>query len=294
MMEKLLKLDMRKWLQLLSELDLLPVVFGQDWRFLWLQQISGTVTIVPSAPLSAYFRMISDPSYETMREYIEIGEHCTWTKLARISNHYRLERLLNDCRRMLDHQVEDARRLSLQREVRQIVREQKQKERWSSEEGEEDDSVGKISARDARAEEEEVKGDDESMAVEKIGYMDTSHPMRRASLAQQSRQIERALKARVVKEQLEQVKLGGATPPRKGRESGRFQWSGGDGVSETEKVEPGQAAEAAAGAGLEGATPVDPAPPIVFDEEGQAYLTDEGADTDDDDAGPPASPFRNM
>ena len=31
MMEKLLKLDMRKWLQLLSELDLLPVVFGADW-----------------------------------------------------------------------------------------------------------------------------------------------------------------------------------------------------------------------------------------------------------------------
>ena len=294
MCEKLLKLDMRKWLQLLSELDLLPVVFGQDWRFLWLQQISGTVTIVPAAPVSAYFRMISDPSHDTMRDYIAIGEACTWTKLARISNHYRLERLLNDCRRMLDMKVENDRRLSLQREVRQIVREHKQKERWSSEEGEDDDLVGKRGG--ARAEEaDEGKGDDELVSVEKVGEMD-SHPMRRASLAPQSRQIERALKARVVKEQLEQVKLGVSTPTRgRGREVDRSPWKGGDGVSETEKVKPGEAPEKASGVGLDAAAvPVDPAPPIVFDEEGQAYLTDEGADTDDDDIGPPASPLRNM
>jgi hypothetical protein len=37
LLEKLLKLDMIKWLHFLSQLDLLPVIFGTDWRYIFLQ-----------------------------------------------------------------------------------------------------------------------------------------------------------------------------------------------------------------------------------------------------------------
>ena len=118
--------------------------------------------------------------------------------------------------------------------------------------------------------------------------------MRRASIARQSRAIERALKARVIKDQLEQVKR--EATPKKEAPSSRFSFTGGDGVTETEKVPPGGRPETGEGTADADVTPVDPAPPIVFDEEGQAYLTDEARESDDDfdDEGPPASPLRNM
>jgi len=102
MFEKLLKLEMKKWFQLMADLDVLPEFFGVDWRFIWLQKLTGTVTIVPSAPIWAYFRLISDPNYSRMQHYILEGERATWCKLLRISNHYRLEKLLLDCAHFLD------------------------------------------------------------------------------------------------------------------------------------------------------------------------------------------------
>jgi hypothetical protein len=53
-LEKFLKLEMRKWLTLLGDLDLLPTFFGQDFRYIFLQPVTGTVTIVPAATLRDY------------------------------------------------------------------------------------------------------------------------------------------------------------------------------------------------------------------------------------------------
>jgi hypothetical protein len=36
----------------LSDLDLLPTIFGADWRFIYLQKLKGTVTIVPDVSCS--------------------------------------------------------------------------------------------------------------------------------------------------------------------------------------------------------------------------------------------------
>ena len=282
-------------LQLLSELDLLPVVFGTDWRYIFLQPVSGTVTVVPSAPVSAYFRMITDPTYETLRDYIHIGESCTWPRLARISNHFRLERLLNDCKRALEAQAErqqqtgdEHKRRLLQREVREIMKEQKQKERWSSEgEGEDDaDAADRSRAAKARGEEGAAGGaagpgaEDESIIVEPVGEIDTAHPLRRASAALQSRKIERELKARVIREAKQQMET--AASGRRG--------------STTAESDSAQQAGLASPPSARSEPPaVDAAPPIVFDGEGQAYLTDT-ADTDDefDDDSLPASPLKNM
>lgn len=111
MLEKLLKLDIKKWFKLIADMDLLPLVFGADWRFIYLQKLTGTVTIVPDAPLWAYFRILSDPNRSRMASYILTGEKATWYKLCRISNHFRLEKTLVECLRHLD---ERAQRLGIQ------------------------------------------------------------------------------------------------------------------------------------------------------------------------------------
>ena len=286
---------MRKWLQLLSELDLLPTIFGTDWRFIFLQAVSGTVTIVPAAPLGAYFRVLTDPSYETMAEYIGIGEKATWNKLARISNHFRLERLINDCKRALDQQAqegEDERRRSLQRDVRLMRREQKQKEKWSSEEDEKDrDQPNTTHDEDA----------DETVMVETLGEMDTAKQLRRASIAKASREIEREVKRRVVEEELQKEAASGSlgSPIAGSRSVATTRsprlWTGGDGVTETENVPAGGKPEAGEGQLSRPEDTAELAPPVVYGDTGEAYLTDAGGDTDDDDDTlPPSSPLRNM
>ena len=289
---------MRKWLQLLSELDLLPVIFGTDWRFIFLQPVSGTVTIVPAAPIGAYLRVLTDPNVETMAEYISIGEKATWNKLARISNHYRLERLINDCKRALDKQAEEGeeeRRRSLQRDVRNMRKEQKQKERWSSEEDEKTDIKDRDQQGATTAHDEDG---DETMLVEKVGEMDTAKQLRRASIAKASREIEREVKRRVVKEELEAANGVLASPIASARSVSHRNsegWTGGDGVTETENVPAVSRPETGEGSVIRPDDAGELAPPVVYGDEGEAYLTDAGGDTDDDDDTlPPSSPLRNM
>jgi len=108
MLERLLKLDMGKWFRLLADLDLLPTVFGADWRFIYLQKLKGTVTIVPDAPWWVYPCIVSDPTLKRMGHYILTGERATWPKLARISNHFRVEKTLIECSRMLEREAQRA------------------------------------------------------------------------------------------------------------------------------------------------------------------------------------------
>ncbi len=102
MIEKFLKLEMRKWLTLLGDLDLLPTFFGQDFRYIFLQPVTGTVTIVPHATIKDFWRIISDPSYDDMKSYIVRGEQATWHTLSRVSNHYRFEALLRESYKFLE------------------------------------------------------------------------------------------------------------------------------------------------------------------------------------------------
>ena len=89
-----MKLDMRKWLHLLQDLNLLPRVLGQDWTFVFLQKFGGTVTIVPYLRLADYVNMISDPDRARMAAYMLGGERVTWPKLSMIANRVRIEQAL--------------------------------------------------------------------------------------------------------------------------------------------------------------------------------------------------------
>ncbi|KAJ1938068.1 hypothetical protein FBU59_004560, partial [Linderina macrospora] len=89
--EHALKLDIRKWLRLLSDLNLVPLMFNQDWTFVWLQKFDGNVTILPSATFSEYFRLLKDPTYQSAVQSIDEGMVATWPKLKIIRSRMQIE-----------------------------------------------------------------------------------------------------------------------------------------------------------------------------------------------------------
>jgi hypothetical protein len=60
----------------MGELDLLPDLFGQDWRQSLLQVNSGNVTIYPTPRWIDYAHLLSDPTREDMAQYLRGGELC--------------------------------------------------------------------------------------------------------------------------------------------------------------------------------------------------------------------------
>eukprot|EP00474_Spongospora_subterranea_P011372 CRZ11830.1 hypothetical protein [Spongospora subterranea] len=96
-LEALLKLEMRKWLRMVNELDLMPLLFSQDWSSLFLQKHWGNVTIYPSRGWSAvrdFTKVITDPDEPRMVQYLARGEKATYPKIAMISNHLGFEQIL--------------------------------------------------------------------------------------------------------------------------------------------------------------------------------------------------------
>jgi hypothetical protein len=91
MLEGCIKLDMKKWLQLLHDFKLMPKFFGADFSAVFLQENLGSVTIVPSFGISALLRLTSDPDRGTMEKYILEGERATWPKLAMVRNRRLIE-----------------------------------------------------------------------------------------------------------------------------------------------------------------------------------------------------------
>jgi len=96
--ETLLKLDMKKWLRLIKQLDILPQIRGYDIRSLWLQKFDGDITIhlkMNWTTLWSYFRMASDPSPSDFDKYLHEGQLLTWPKISMIHNHLILEKMLD-------------------------------------------------------------------------------------------------------------------------------------------------------------------------------------------------------
>lgn len=91
-LESFIKLENRKWLQLIRKLDLLPHLMDQDWSNLWLQNFSGTVSIFPKLnPLDLRF-LLSDPDEKRLEAMIENGQSATYPKLHFIKHRLNIER----------------------------------------------------------------------------------------------------------------------------------------------------------------------------------------------------------
>lgn len=92
--EEYLKQDLRKWLKLLRNLELLPRPLGQDWSQLWLQPFGGTITIWPKSILSDFVRILSDPTPQELARMLHEGQQSAYPPLKFISNRLRIERLV--------------------------------------------------------------------------------------------------------------------------------------------------------------------------------------------------------
>ncbi|KAJ1742034.1 hypothetical protein LPJ68_002266 [Coemansia sp. RSA 1086] len=90
-LEHMLKLDIRKWLRLLSDLNLMPLILSQDWSFVWLQKFDGDVTILPKSRISEYFKLLTDPTYNSIVQSIDEGTVATWPKLKMIKTRQGME-----------------------------------------------------------------------------------------------------------------------------------------------------------------------------------------------------------
>lgn len=100
--EHSIKLDLLKWLRVIRDLDLLPNIplsqFSNAHDFLtsiFLQRFDGSITIVPRPSFSDYWLILTDPTYERMKDYIIRGQLNCWPKICMISNRMRIERAID-------------------------------------------------------------------------------------------------------------------------------------------------------------------------------------------------------
>jgi hypothetical protein len=93
-LEHFLKLDLKKWLRVLRDLELLPKFLKMDWSFIWLQKFEGSVTILPKVSFWNYWYILTDPSYSRLGHQISSGRKSVWPKLHPISNRNQIEKTI--------------------------------------------------------------------------------------------------------------------------------------------------------------------------------------------------------
>ncbi|KAJ2809255.1 hypothetical protein H4R20_000250 [Coemansia guatemalensis] len=94
-MEHMLKLDICKWLRLLSDLHLTPPC-QQDWARVWLQRFDGSVTILPYSHLGEYLHLARDPTPASLSRSIHVGRAATWSALRLIQARMAIENAITD------------------------------------------------------------------------------------------------------------------------------------------------------------------------------------------------------
>ena len=62
-----------------------------------MQKTWGDVTILPPIRVVDYFRVFSNPSVQSMREQVRLGQSSAWPKLCMVSHRHRIERCLARC-----------------------------------------------------------------------------------------------------------------------------------------------------------------------------------------------------
>lgn len=102
LLEKILKLELRKWMTILSDFDLLPQIWSIDLRHVALQENRGTVTINPKPSMYDVWKLISNPTKEQMEKYFAVGTKLTYPYLYMIEKRVKLQNLIRDCIMSLD------------------------------------------------------------------------------------------------------------------------------------------------------------------------------------------------
>eukprot|EP00485_Elphidium_margaritaceum_P011552 CAMPEP_0202685990 /NCGR_PEP_ID=MMETSP1385-20130828/1774_1 /ASSEMBLY_ACC=CAM_ASM_000861 /TAXON_ID=933848 /ORGANISM="Elphidium margaritaceum" /LENGTH=618 /DNA_ID=CAMNT_0049340469 /DNA_START=24 /DNA_END=1880 /DNA_ORIENTATION=- len=106
-LEKILKLELRKWMQVLSDFDLLPQIFSIDLRHIALQENRGTITMNPRPTLCDMLYLTVDPDYQRMKHYFRRGAQVCYPFVYMIQNRIRLQNAIRDAIKYLDKQLDD-------------------------------------------------------------------------------------------------------------------------------------------------------------------------------------------
>lgn len=99
-LEHLYKLEIKKWLQMVKTLDLLPNFLEQDWLNIWLQNFLGSVTVWPRNRLADFLYILLDPTQEQLRQLILKGERCMYPRLLFIKHRQAIERAVDRGRKL--------------------------------------------------------------------------------------------------------------------------------------------------------------------------------------------------
>ena len=101
-MEAYLKLDMKKWANLINQMEIFPELFGHDLTELFLQETFGEITIAPSPNLMNYLQFLSNVDSKRLEKYIQSGCYYTWPNISMINNTYLLEKTIRECKKELN------------------------------------------------------------------------------------------------------------------------------------------------------------------------------------------------
>lgn len=92
--ERLLKLEIKKWFQIIKLLDLLPRLLKQDWLDVFLQRFTGSITIWPRYKLKDFLYILLDPDEAKMEEYLLKGQKSMFPRLLFIKHRLSIERAI--------------------------------------------------------------------------------------------------------------------------------------------------------------------------------------------------------
>ncbi|GEQ68857.1 hypothetical protein JCM33374_g2526 [Metschnikowia sp. JCM 33374] len=92
--EHLLKLEIKKWLEIIKLLDLFPRWSAQDWSNVFLQRFTGTITIWPRNRVKDFWNILSDPNEAQMEEYLMKGQRSMFPRLLFVKHRLSIERAI--------------------------------------------------------------------------------------------------------------------------------------------------------------------------------------------------------
>ena len=93
------ELSVRMRATMLSQLGLMPTLYGNSVRKVFSQKYHGDVTVSPRFTFgeSVGFKVICNPSVADMKHYLRGGKRALWPHVCRITRMVRLESCLADC-----------------------------------------------------------------------------------------------------------------------------------------------------------------------------------------------------
>ncbi|EGW33253.1 uncharacterized protein SPAPADRAFT_151078 [Spathaspora passalidarum NRRL Y-27907] len=104
-LEQLIRLEIKKWLQIIKTLDLLPNIMSQDWSNIWLQNFTGSITIWPRNRLKDFWYILSDPTEQRFKEILLKGERSMFPRILFVKHRMSIERAIEKGKKIISAQM---------------------------------------------------------------------------------------------------------------------------------------------------------------------------------------------